>query len=78
MSFIKRIVLGDSSYCSLDEGALKEGKRVVAPEHDEPWHNFARLAMTDKKTLLMTTSDITPAFYGGPPYESWRALWPPR
>jgi len=70
---IKRIVLGDSSYGSLDEAPLKEGKRVVAPEHVEPWANFARLAMTGKKTLLMTTSDITPASYAGT-YEVVRAV----
>ncbi len=73
VAVIKRIVLGDSSYASLDDEALKEGKRVVAQEHVEPWANFARLAMTGEKTLLMTTSEITPNTYAGT-YEVARAV----
>jgi len=63
VSLIQRIVLADSSYGSLDEAALAEGRRVVAREHVEVWAPFARLAMQGEKTFLLTTSDIeTPAY----------------
>jgi hypothetical protein len=65
VAMTKRVLLADSSYGSLDEEALKEGLRSVAPEHVEPWANFARLAMEGNKTLLMITSDITPQSYAG-------------
>lgn len=64
-AMVQRIVLGDSSYASLDEEALKAGRRIVVPEHVEPWANFARMAMKGEKTLLMTTSEITPETYAG-------------
>lgn len=64
-TLIRRIILADSSYGSLDETALKEGKRVVAPEHVRPWADFARLALTGRKTLLMVTSEIAPETYAG-------------
>lgn len=65
VAVIKRIVLADSSYGGLDEEALKDGKRVVAPEYIEPWLAYARLAVAGEKTLLMTTSNITPPTYAG-------------
>lgn len=67
VSIIKRIILADSLYGSLDEDALKEGRREVVPEHVEPWANFARLAMTGEKTFLITTSDIETPTYASTP-----------
>lgn len=65
VALINRIVLGDSSYGSLDEAALAAGNRVVSQEHVTPWANFAQLAAKGEKTLLMTTSEITPNTYAG-------------
>lgn len=65
VKLIRRIVLGDSSYGSLEPEALEGGNRVVAAEHVEPWAAFARLAATGEKTLLMTTSKIAPETYAG-------------
>jgi hypothetical protein len=65
VALLKRIVLADSSYGSLNESHLAQDKRVVASEHVEPWLEIARLAQGGGKTLLMMTSDIAPDTYAG-------------
>ncbi len=65
VDLLRRVVLGDSSYGSLDETALADGRRIVDPAHVEPWADFGRIAMSGKKTLLMLTSDIAPETYAG-------------
>ncbi len=65
VKLIRRIVLGDSLYGSLDSAALENGLREPAAEHVEPWVNFGRLALAGEKTLFITTSEITPEAYAG-------------
>ncbi|MDX1972294.1 MAG: hypothetical protein SFY68_07165, partial [Candidatus Sumerlaeia bacterium] len=64
-AIIRRIILGDSSYGSLDDTLLQKGERVVIPEHVAPWAAFGKLALTGEKTLLMTSSEIQPGSYAG-------------
>jgi hypothetical protein len=64
-TIIRRIILGDSSYGSLDPTLLEKGERVVIPEHIAPWAAFGKLALNGEKTLLMTSSEIQPGSYAG-------------
>ncbi|NJL73247.1 MAG: hypothetical protein HC888_17765 [Candidatus Competibacteraceae bacterium] len=55
----------DAPPLPVDPAALAEGRRVVLAEHVAPWADFARLAMTGEKTLVMLTSEIPIESYAG-------------
>jgi hypothetical protein len=73
LALIKRIVLADSLYGSLDEAALARGERIAAAEHVEPWAIVARRAMKGEMSFVITTSDIETPTYAGT-WEVARAL----
>jgi len=63
VAVLRRVIMADSLYGSLDEAELAKGNRVVVPEHVAPWADFARHAVKGGKTLVLTYSDIhTPSY----------------
>lgn len=61
-ALLKRVVLADSMYGSLDP---TKTERAPDPAHVEVWAPFARDAMAGKTTFVITTSQIAPNSYCG-------------
>jgi hypothetical protein len=57
-AMVRRVVLGDSMYGSLDPDALEDGRRLVLAEHVAVWLPFAREAMEGHRTFVLTYSMI--------------------
>lgn len=63
-TLLKRVVLADSMYGSLDPDPANTTRRPL-PEHVAVWAPFARDAMAGKTTFIITTSQIAPNSYCG-------------
>ncbi|CAN5436596.1 hypothetical protein BH09SUM1_BH09SUM1_17900 [soil metagenome] len=63
LALIRRVILADSLYGSLDEKALADQKREVLQEHVDVWLPLAREAMAGNKTFLITCSSIETGSY---------------
>lgn len=62
-ALLRRVVLCDSLYGSLDPAALADQRRVVAREHVECWLPLAKEAARGEKDFVLTVSAIPTANY---------------
>jgi hypothetical protein len=60
---LRRVVLCDSIYGSLDEIALKDGRRQVAQEHVQCWLPLAQEAERGERDFVLTVSAIATRNY---------------
>lgn len=60
---LRRVVLCDSIYGSLDEAALQEGRRQVAGEHVQCWLPLAQEAARGERDFVLTISAIATRSY---------------
>ena len=60
---LRRVVLCDSIYGSLDAAALQAGRREVAREHVECWLPLAQAAARGEKDFVLTVSAIATGSY---------------